>query len=196
MWKTVSQHKSALLKAELFPTWLNSCFFSWFTPFHPIQIGTWSPEMSRQSAIHSVYGHYCRMPCKILQFTSHLDFQDEWWIDLVSFSTLKNKGCLTIAKVMHDREVLYNSSAHMPLYRSHAEFLHISAKEPQAWFVIALCLIVLFQSLFQPPKPSFNNISKRSSYSHLMMPQQKIILISIWFSKSSFKNTNVFCMSF
>lgn len=87
-----------------------------------------------------------------LKSISHLDFQDECWIDLGNFTALKNKGCLTIAKAQHDKAVLYNSL--MPLYSSHAEFLHSSAKEPQAWYVIALCLTVLFQSLFQPPKPS------------------------------------------
>lgn len=67
-----------------------------------------------------------------LRSISHLDFQDEWWIDLGNVSALKNKGCLTIAKATHGRGVLYNFLAHIPLHRSLAEFLHSSPKEPQA----------------------------------------------------------------
>lgn len=67
-----------------------------------------------------------------LHSISHLDFLDEWWIDLGNFNALKNKGCLIKAKAVHDRGVFYNSLAHMPLYRNPVEFLHCSVKEPQA----------------------------------------------------------------
>lgn len=100
-----------------------------------------------------------------LKSISHLDFQDECWIDLGNFTALKNKGCLTIAKAQHDKGVLYNSL--MPLYSSHAEFLHSSAKEP-GMICDSLVLDSTISVLVPTTKTFINNVSWTSSYFHLM----------------------------
>lgn len=129
--------------------------------------------------------------CK-LRSISHLDFKDEWGINLENCSALKNKRCLTVAKATHDKEVLYETFIHSPLYRLGVEFLCQNTTG-------VICDSPVLAGTVPFLVPTTKTFILQCYQGKLLFPfdnlQQNLFSILTCF-KSSFKDMNLFCTSF
>lgn len=151
-----------------------------------VQAKCWS--LSSQSVLwHDKWDFICEW-----HSISHLDFKDEWRINLENCSALKNKRCLTVAKATHDRELLYESLIHSPLYRIGVEFLSQSTTG-------VICDSPVLAGTIPFLVPTTKTFILQCYQGKLLLPcdnlQQNLTSVLTCF-KSSFKDTNLFCTSF